>query len=83
MPDLKRLAKQQFCQPFLSNMNLLPFILRSIISTAYIAVGAFVLVCQPFQAVIFDVSFALACIAYGVFRGYRAFESYKTDAKEA
>jgi hypothetical protein len=63
-------------------MPALPLILRSIVCLAYLAIGIFVLIYRPFQTAIFDISFSLACIAYGTFRGYRAFSDYKNESKE-
>lgn len=60
-------------------MTSLPLILRLAISAAYLVVAAFIFIKQPLQAPLFDWTFGLACVAYGVFRGTRAIKDFKAE----
>lgn len=60
-------------------MAKVPLILRLLISLGYLIVAGFVVCYRPFQAPIFDFGFALASAAYGVFRGYRAWDTYRSE----
>jgi hypothetical protein len=58
------------------------FILRVIISMAYVALGISLLV-NPHTMLFLSggvkVAFSLLLIAYGIFRAYRAWEQFKSD----
>ncbi|MBK8563342.1 MAG: hypothetical protein IPN76_08335 [Saprospiraceae bacterium] len=56
-----------------------PFVLRLLISMAYFGVGVYILINRPLQSPGYDVPFALACFAYGAFRGYRAYTSNREE----
>lgn len=60
-------------------MTSLPLILRLAISAAYLVVAAFMLIKRPFQVPLFDLSFALACLAYGLFRAWRAIKDFRAE----
>lgn len=60
-------------------MTSLPLIFRLAICAAYLAVAAFVLIKQPFQTPLFDWTFGLACVAYGLFRGSRAIKDFRAE----
>lgn len=64
-------------------MASLPLIFRLLLSLAYLVAGVLVLLYRPFQSAMFDLPFALACIAYGLFRGYRAVRDYRAETDEA
>ena len=59
-----------------------PLVLRLLISLAYLGAGIFVMIYRPFNAPVFDFPFAIACIAYGAFRAYRAIKDYQTEKEE-
>lgn len=58
------------------------FILRALIALAYVAMG-FVLLANAkaltFLSPLMKYAFALLLIAYGIFRGYRAWNMFKND----
>jgi hypothetical protein len=56
-----------------------PFVLRLLISLAYFGVGVYMLINRPLQSPVYDISFALACFAYGAFRAYRAYAGYREE----
>lgn len=63
-------------------MSQIPLLLRWLLCAGYAVLGGYVLTKQVFPSYLLNQAFGLIAIAYGIFRGYRAWKDYRQGTDE-